>query len=330
MKTHTVSHPNIALVKYWGKDSIEEITPLHGSLSVTLDFGTTTTEVEHSESNQFILNGFNEEITDRLQSAISFFNDGNRKSFKIVSDNSFPTAAGLASSASGAAAFVFGLASIVGETESPLEYWNERNVDLTTIVRKVSGSGCRSVFGGFVEWIPGSPQESIAKQICSESYWKDFKVFSVVLSSKKKSVLSTPGMQKSVETVPWIRWRAAEVVPHRIFEAKQFIMNKDFGSLSDIIMKDSNELHAACLATYPPIKYLNDNSFQVIEAIHSLNKSMGKNIAAYSFDAGPNPFVFTTSLYSDHVRNCLLSLDCVDESNISLASPTQGVQSRIL
>lgn len=61
----------------------------------------------------------------------------------ICSENNFPTAAGLASSAAGYACFVYTLATLYG-----LE-----GAELTGIARLGSGSACRSIYGGFVQWV---------------------------------------------------------------------------------------------------------------------------------------------------------------------------------
>ena len=328
------SHPNIALIKYWGKDDEQLNTPIHGSFSVTLDFGTTETDAKFSDNDKFFLNEKADVITPRLQNALTFFRskaENTNTCFSIKSTNNFPTAAGMASSASGAAAFVGALASLVGDTESPIEFWNERNVDLSRIARQVSGSGCRSIYGGFVEWKPGDNKHSIATQVFNESHWKDFVALSISLHTKPKKVSSTAGMQQTVKTCPWMHWRGNEVVPKRIKDAKMFIANKDFQSLSEIIMKESNELHANCAATYPPIHYLNDSSYQVINAIHELNASKGKNFAAYSFDAGPNPFIFTELSHLPEVLSCIKSIEDIDiENNIIEAHPSKGIVSKII
>ena len=327
MSAICTAHPNIALVKYWGKEKVDEITPIHGSLSLTLSFGTTKTIAKFSTDgkNHFTLNGEKAELTKRLLSAISFFDNNGTLFFDISSENDFPTAAGCASSASGAAAFVGALASLVGKTNDPIKYWSEKGIDLSIIARKVSGSGCRSVYGGFVEWIPGEPSESIAKQVKDEHYWDDIVVFSVILCEKKKAVLSTPGMQQTVATVPWIHYRAKEVVPGRINDAKKFIEEKNFDGLADIIMRDSNELHANCLATYPPIKYLNDMSYKVIDAIHILNNNEKRNVAAYTFDAGPNPFIFTTKKDADLVFGTISSIDGLKVIGSKRACAAEGI-----
>ena len=65
-------------------------------------------------------------------------------------------------------------------------------------------------------------------------------------------------------------------------------------------MKDSNELHAICMDSYPPIRYINDEGFRIIEKLHDFNKDGVK--AAYSFDAGTNPFIITLECYFKEVK----------------------------
>lgn len=325
-----IAHPNIALIKYWGKIDQKEITPLHGSLSVTLDYGCTTTTAKYSSTNSFKLNGEHSEISSRLQSAIDFFGKYNQKPLEIESENSFPTAAGFASSASGAAAFVGSLASLIGETDQPIQYWNERNIDLSVLARKVSGSGCRSIYGGFVEWRPGDATTSNTVQLYDENFWNDFVSVSITLRAQKKKVSSTAGMQQTVQTVPWMQWRAKEVVPTRISKSKEFIQAHDFNSLAEIIMKDSNELHANCAATFPPIRYMNDLSYAIVDVIHEINSSHNANIAAYSFDAGPNPHIFTTKNNLELILQTLNGLDYVEKESVIVSKPASGIQATLL
>lgn len=330
MKYVCKAHPNIALIKYWGKLNEAEITPINGSLSVTLDFGETETFAEFSDIDSFMLNGKPAEITNRLKYALDFFRKytEGEKYFRVSSKNNFPTAAGFASSASGSAAFVGALASLVGQTSNPIEFWEKKGINLSVIARHVSGSGCRSIYGGFVEWIPGDNHNSISKELFNCEHWKEFCAFSVVLRKESKKVSSTKGMQQTCKTVPWMKWRAENVVPNRIKDAIKFIKDKDFEKLAPIIMQESNELHANCAATFPPIHYLNDDSYEIINEIHQLNDSQGKYVAAYSFDAGPNPFIFTTTPYVELVRKSLANLSCVNPDKITLSYQSTGIKSQ--
>jgi diphosphomevalonate decarboxylase len=328
MSFSCVSHPNIALVKYWGKSDDTEVTPLHGSLSLTLDFGSTTTIASFSDSDSFSLNAVPAEITPRLQSALSFFHSRSPRSFSLQSTNTFPTAAGFASSASGAAAFVGALAALTGDTEAPIPYWQERNVDLGILMRRVSGSGCRSIFGGFVEWMPGDSATSVARQVFDENYWPEIRVLSIDFQSQPKQISSTVGMKLTAETVPWIKWRAVEVVPKRIELAKTFLTERDFDGISEIIMRDSNELHANCAAAFPPVHYLNDRSRQLIAAVHLLNEREGRIVAAYTFDAGPNPFVFVREADLELVKGFLTQSCAIKEDAVRVARGAPGIQIR--
>jgi len=67
---------------------------------------------------------------------------------RVTSENNFATASGLASSSSGLSCLAFALAQLYGLEELfPGEY--------TKFARLGSGSACRSLYGGFVEWQRG-------------------------------------------------------------------------------------------------------------------------------------------------------------------------------
>ena len=327
------SHPNIALIKYWGKKDKESNTPIHGSLSVTLDFGETTTTAKFQNDDiedKLFLNNKSVQISARHQRAIDFFQPCINKTcqsskFFINSENDFPTAAGFASSASGSAAFVCSIASLVGDTKEPIQFWNERNINLSRITRMVSGSGCRSIYGGFVEWSSGDDLSSISTQLFNENYWPEFVGLSICLSSSAKQVSSTEGMQRSVETVPWLQYRADNIVPPRLISLKNAIEKRDFNQLGEITMKESNELHANCAASYPPFRYLTEESYKIIDTIHILNSKHQNNIiAAYTFDAGPNPFIFCQENNVNEIKETLVQIG-IPEKSIKLTKPANGV-----
>lgn len=48
-------------------------------------------------------------------------------------------------------------------------------------------------------------------------------------------------------------------------------------------MQDSNQFHAICLDTFPPAKYMNDISFQIVDVIHSYNKMCGTTKVRFKF-----------------------------------------------
>ncbi|KAF1392924.1 hypothetical protein PFLUV_G00033080 [Perca fluviatilis] len=298
---------NIAVIKYWGKRDEELILPINSSLSVTLhqDQLKTTTTVATSRSFQedrIWLNGKEEDITHpRLQSCLREIrrlarkrsNDGDpaldstclSHKVHICSVNNFPTAAGLASSAAGFACLVYTLARVFGVEG-----------ELSAIARQGSGSACRSMYGGFVQWIMGQKddgKDSLAQQVEPETHWPELRVLVLVASAERKPVGSTSGMQTSVQTSCLLKHRAESVVPGRMAEMIEAVRRKDFAAFAELTMKDSNQFHATCLDTYPPIFYLNSVSQQVINLVHRYNRHYGEIRLAYTFDAGPNAVIYT-------------------------------------
>jgi diphosphomevalonate decarboxylase len=203
----------------------------------------------------------------------------------VASVNNFPTAAGLASSAAGYACLAYTLAQVYGV---------EGN--LSEVARRGSGSACRSLYGGFVEWQMGEQtdgKDSIARQVAPEVHWPQLRVLVLVVSAEKKLTGSTVGMQTSVETSALLKFRAESVVPARMREMARCIQERDFHGFAQLTMKDSNQFHATCLDTFPPISYLNDISRRIIQLVHHFNAHYGQTKVAYTFDAGPNAVIFT-------------------------------------
>ena len=205
----------------------------------------------------------------------------------IVSENNFPTAAGLASSAAGFAALVRAIADLFQLPQSPAE--------LSRIARQGSGSACRSMFGGYVAWNMGSKEDgsdSLAEQIAEDTYWPEMRAAICVVSAAKKGVSSTAGMQATVATSSLFQQRANIVVPERMELMTKAIQERNFATFADLTMKDSNSFHAVCLDTSPPIFYMNDTSRGIIRLVEELNRVAGKVVAAYTFDAGPNAVIY--------------------------------------
>lgn len=215
------------------------------------------------------------------------FNDCPEKldwKLRIESENNFPTAAGLASSAAGYSCLVYTLATLYGL---------ENDIELSSLARMGSGSACRSIYGGFVQWQRGSADDghdSIAVQLAPANHWQDLELLILVVNDARKKTSSTSGMSRSVATSPLLKHRAEIVVPQRIDEMKAAIAGKDFNKFAQLSMQDSNQFHAVCLDTYPPCVYLNDVSHAVINAVHNYNAAWGDDHTrvGYTFDAGPN------------------------------------------
>jgi len=298
---------HIAVIKYWGKRDETLILPVNDSISVTLDPAhlctTTTVAVSPSfDQDRMWLNG--KEISlagGRFQSCLKEIRsracdvEDEEKGIKIAkkdwenlhlhiaSYNNFPTAAGLASSAAGFACLVFALAKLMNAKEDQSQ--------LSAIARQGSGSACRSLYGGFVKWIMGKDgdgRDSLAVQLADEKHWDDLVIIIAVVSSRQKETSSTSGMRETVETSLLLKHRAKEIVPKRIVQMEEAIKNRDFASFAQLTCTDSNQFHAVCLDTSPPIFYMNDTSHRIISVVEKWNRSEGVPQVAYTFDAGPN------------------------------------------
>jgi diphosphomevalonate decarboxylase len=210
----------------------------------------------------------------------------------IVSENNFPTAAGLASSASGFAALAFTLYTLYSLSSAPI---NMSLSQLSRIARQGSGSACRSIFGGFVAWEMGSEasgEDSLAIQVAPKEHWPEMSALICVVSDEKKGTSSTSGMQRTVETSPLLQHRIKETVPERMKAMEKAIKEKNFEDFAHLTMKDSNQFHAVCQDTHPPIFYMNDVSKALIGLVNEINRAKGKTVAAYTYDAGPNCVIY--------------------------------------
>ena len=310
--------PNIALIKYWGKSNEELILPLNGSISITLDSDVlcTKTTLMLTLKNEnatttitFWLNNkkqvFQDHSLTELESSLKediinkkrFFTMLNKVrsncslenphlyNINICSRNNFPTACGLASSASGFACLAQVLSIGFGYAG-----------DVSELARLGSGSACRSCFGGFVKWSSGlTSDQSIAMKLFPSNHWEELNVLALVLEDRRKQVSSTHGMRDTVLTSELLQTRIKMVESKRLAEMETHIREKDFNNMAKLTISDSNNFHACCMDTYPPLFYLNDKSKEIINLVNKFNMFEAKTAelkAAYSFDAGPNAFIF--------------------------------------
>lgn len=294
-------------MKYWGKRDKDLNLPTNSSISVTLDQAdlrtlTTASCSAKFEADQLWINGSTYSLEtprskqvladlrllrSNLEQSDSSLPKISQFPLHIVSENNFPTAAGLASSAAGFAALISAVASLYKLPTDASE--------LSKIARKGSGSACRSLFGGYVAWEMGelsNGEDSKAVLVADKNHWPDIKAAILVVSDMKKDVPSTSGMQLTVHSSDLFQYRIKEVVPKRFIEMKNAILAKDFPKFAELTMKDSNSFHSVCLDSYPPIFYLNDTSKRIIKLVNLLNEAAGEIIAAYTFDAGPNAVIY--------------------------------------
>lgn len=280
------AHTNIALVKYWGKRDERLFLPTNSSLSLTLDGLFTTTTVDFQaglEADRFVLDGREVEGSDRQK--VSRFLDmvrslaGLDRFAVVTSKNDVPTAAGLASSASGFAALAAAAAWAAGLDLDPAA--------LSRLARQGSGSASRSIFGGFAEWQMGeSPDgsDSHGVQVAPADHW-DVRMVVAALSLGRKDVASREGMRRTVETSAlYPGWLAT--VKQDLAAVRQAIEGRDFEALGATAEANALRMHATTLGASPPFTYWQPATIALMQAVWDLRA--GGVSAYFTIDAGPN------------------------------------------
>ena len=288
---------NIALCKYWGKRNTELNLPCNSSLSISLGSKGTQTRVRLLEAptDQIFLNGnvvppdnsFSVRLSSFLNLFRPFFSDA---CFEVRTENTIPTAAGLASSASGFAALVLALNELGGWELSPRK--------LSMLARLGSGSASRSIFSGFVQWHAGEQSDgmdSFAEKI--ETNWRALRVGILQLSSAAKATGSREGMNRTVETSAlYSAWPAQAKTD--LDTIRRAIAECDFSLLGKTAEQNALSMHATMLSAWPPLIYLLPETLQQIQKIHHLR---AEGLEVYlTIDAGPNiKLLFLEKQWSD-------------------------------
>jgi diphosphomevalonate decarboxylase len=272
MITTASAHPNIALIKYWGKQAGPGNIPATPSLSITLDSLESVTSVQDADQDSVVLDG-----AERQDAKIDGYLQLLRSRFpiaplKITSDNNFPTAAGLASSASGFAALTVAINHHCQLGMSADE--------LSDYSRQASGSAARSIYGGFVRL--GEP-DWIAKPLLNEKDWP-LSVVIAITDTRAKTVSSSAGMSRSAETSAyyptWVSSTADD-----FDEAHQAVANRDFDHLAALAESSCLKMHAVMSTSVPAMIYWRPATVACIEAIRQLQGDGLK--VFFTIDAGP-------------------------------------------
>lgn len=269
MKKTAIAPSNIAFIKYWGRKDEELRLPENGSISMNLSQLLTTTTVDFDniyKKDSVIIDGVENEKEsqrvikhlDRVRKLADINNFA-----KVVSKNNFPSGTGLSSSASGFAALTVAASASAGLSLS--------EKDLSILARLGSGSACRSIPDGFVEWLDGNTNDSsFAVSLYPPSYW-DIADVVVVASNEKKKVSTTEG-QKLSNTSPFHDTRQ-ENLPNKITKLKQFLKDKNFSEFGTIIETEALELHSIMLTSTPSLIYLLPNTLRIIHAVKNMREN---------------------------------------------------------
>ncbi|HVW28484.1 MAG TPA: diphosphomevalonate decarboxylase [Polyangiaceae bacterium] len=291
------AHANIALAKYWGKLDEGKNLPAVPSLSLTLDALVTTTTVEFDGSlaeDELSLDG--RAARDKEKKRVTGLLDQVRAAARleararVTSTNSFPTAAGLASSASGFAALALAATRAAG-----LEWPSDA---VSALARAASVSAARSLYGGFVVLPAGAES---AEPLAPGSYFPLAMVVALTRAGEK-SVGSTEGMIRTAKTSPYY----AGWVQHapRLFERiKAAVLRRDLDVLGPAMESSALAMHASMFAADPPIVYFSPTTLAVMERVRELRA--GGVPAYFTMDAGPHVKVVTLPERAEEVATRL-------------------------
>jgi diphosphomevalonate decarboxylase len=300
MHATAVSHPNIALVKYWGKADPARNLPAVGSISITLDTLLTTTTVRFDAAlaeDRFTLDGRPApDQLPRVRSCLDLFRARlpGAPHAEVASTNSFPTAAGLASSASG-------FAALVVAADHALGAGLERS-ELAELARQCSGSAARSLFGGFVE-LRLRPDGSGCDtgQILAADDWP-LQVVIAVTSAEAKTIGSTAGMLHTERTSPYYSaWVATS--QDDLAAARGAIEGRDFAALAAVSEHSCLKMHAVALASRPGLLYWNGTTVECLRRLREL-ASQGHGVF-FTVDAGPQVKAICLPEAADRVAEAL-------------------------
>lgn len=313
-KATAVAPSNIAFVKYWGARDLERVVPENPSVSMTLSTCVSRCTVEHlpGETGEHEIRwrpgtgagletpppAFSERIRAHLDRLRDHFDCGGR--FRLATENSFPAAAGLASSASGFSAVTLAVTGALGREVDGAE-----RSDLAR--RSGSGSASRSVFGGYVRWPgdgltghTGDDSTCPAVQILPASHWNLRDVIALVESGPKE-VSSLDGHRRA-RTSRHFEARLTHL-PRRFDAVCRALEARDFEAFGREVEAEAIELHTIAMTSEPPIYYWKPATVAVLEAVRHLRRA---GMPAWStMDAGANVHVICEPESEDAVAERL-------------------------
>jgi diphosphomevalonate decarboxylase len=320
--TATWSSPsNIALVKYWGKHSVQ--LPSNPSISFTLDNCKTTTTLswiprEFPTDNffdvSFVFDGqpkpsFLPKIINffTIAGSLGFFNFLDEFSFVIESSNSFPHSSGIASSASGMSALALCLCSMEQQVIGGLE--GEAFIQKASLVARLgSGSACRSVYGGLAMWgehdeFDGSTDELAVPFMGAHAVFESYQDTILIADAGVKEVSSTVG-HNLMHNHPFAATRF-DTARQNMSRIKSVLQAGDLSEFSKIVEQEALMLHAMMMTSDPYFLLFKPNTLHIIEKIWAFRQEHDCDLCI-TLDAGANVHL----LYPEH--DAILALQLIE------------------
>lgn len=279
MRATALAHPNVALAKYWGKREVAGNVPATPSISVALGGLHTRTTVEFDGAlaadtltlNDHLAQGEPLARVGKLLDEVRALAGFSTRA-RIVTHNDFPTASGLASSASGFAALAVAAVAAAGVTLDDREK--------SRMARRASASAARSVFGGFVAL--GTEDDAAAEPLNVEF---PLAVVVAAVTLAAKSTGSTSGMAHSRLTSPYYAaW--VDDAPKVAAEVRAAIVARDLSRLGRAAEASALRMHACMMASDPALLYWAPQTIELLSRVRALR---AEGVEAYAtIDAGPH------------------------------------------
>lgn len=291
---------NIALVKYWGKRDTDLNLPVTNSLSLSLGNLGAQTKVCYTDQNHdtIIVNGIEADTHSKFSHRLTEFLDAFRPNpqtfYHVETNTNIPIGAGLASSAAGFAALTLALDDFYN--------WRLPTELLSIFARLGSGSACRSIYTGFVEWQAGTAKDghdSYAVPITVT--WPELCMAVLVVNDQEKYLSSRKAMQQTVSSsILYQSW--PQQVEHDLHLMKMAIDQKDFELLGKTAEQNALAMQATMLASWPPILYNQPESLAIIQAIWQMRAN--DTPVYFTQDAGPNIKLLFLENDMEYIKAC--------------------------
>lgn len=305
-----LAHSNIALAKYWGKRDVTRNLPDVPSLSMTLAALCTVTTVRFAPGatrDEFVLNGQAQPAQASGKVRAMLDEVRTRAGFQhraiVESTNDFPTASGLASSASGFAALALASTAAAGLQLTPAE--------LSKLARSASVSAGRSIHGGFVAIEAGA---DTAEVLDVGSLHDDLTMVVAVTDPGPKAVGSTSAMQQTQLSSPYYA-SFRDSAPAAYREVRTALLAGDLERLGVAMEHSTLLMHACMLAARPPLLYWNAATVSALQCVQELRRT--GTLAYFTIDAGPHVKVLTTATESARVSDALRAVPGVHHAIVS-------------
>lgn len=319
MKSTAKAHANIAFIKYWGRKNEALRLPANDSVSMNLSEVFTITTVEFSENYKADdIELIGKELDEKEKKRVVDHLDKIRNLAKIttfarvLTKNNFPAGTGIASSASGFAALTVAAAKASGLKLS------ERQ--LSILARQGSGSACRSVPDGFVEWKSGSSSNSSYAHTLFPPDWLSIVDILAIVEKKTKKISSSEG-HTLTESSPFYKARILGM-KDKLKKIKQALSDKDFKTFGEISEAEAINMHAVMMTSSPAIYYWTPETMRIILSVADWRE---EGLPVYfTIDAGPNVHLLTLSENVNKVTQGLKKIEGIKDTIIN--KPAEGTK----